>query len=334
MDAVALAIKSSTFTIMGGENITLYSAGDRVALLLWLKHNHTGKDFLIANTHLSFPHSSYDRINQMRQMRKLTSVIDAFALDNCINHATRVILGDFNVQGESPVCDHLRSEGYVSCAEISPPNNIETATTRSILRQESLSYNTNQNVSCVQDFKICKLSSRPSDSHISSDESELIVPMKDSPITRYPVKFVSHRTHRSEDLGVDHIFVKPELEYKRQFASDTLSKGAEARSRRTDSNHNKTTIESVHIGVHNSSVDITVSYDVSTATDPKRQLNHHHSNLGENIECVGGIFVDGTEVIPNSKPSSHWETSFTISDHRPIGACLVIGRKMEEEQLH
>jgi hypothetical protein len=24
-----------------------------------------------------------------------------------------------------------------------------------------------------------------------------------------PVKFVSHRTHRTEDLGVDHIFVKP-----------------------------------------------------------------------------------------------------------------------------
>jgi hypothetical protein len=29
--------------------------------------------------------------------------------------------------------------------------------------------------------------------------------------SNYEVKFVSHRTHKEEDLGVDHIFIKPEL---------------------------------------------------------------------------------------------------------------------------
>lgn len=76
MDAVAIAVKTADWDIKGSEDVYLCSVGDRVALILWLHHKKTGKNLLIANTHLSYPHNAFDRMNQMRQMRKLTAAID------------------------------------------------------------------------------------------------------------------------------------------------------------------------------------------------------------------------------------------------------------------
>ena len=123
MDAVAIAIKSDIFEVCGIENVHLCTYGDRVALLLWLKHRSTGFDLLVANTHLSFPHNTIDKINQVSQMKKLTSVIHEYASEHSISTAPALIMGDFNVESYSPVCDHLKSAGYYSCFEISPPVN-------------------------------------------------------------------------------------------------------------------------------------------------------------------------------------------------------------------
>ncbi|RYG97996.1 hypothetical protein EON65_52010 [archaeon] len=118
LDGVALVIKSQDFEVLGSEHVFLSTLGDRVALLLWLKHRESGKDLLVANTHLSFPHSTADRLDQMTQMQNLTGVIDTFAHRYHIDYATRVIMGDFNVESKSPVCNHLRSVGYASCFEV------------------------------------------------------------------------------------------------------------------------------------------------------------------------------------------------------------------------
>lgn len=267
-DAVALAIKKEFFTIMGGQDIVLCQIGHRVALLLWIRHKFTGKDILIANTHLSFPHSAMERINQMRQMRKLTSVIDSFAMNNQIWGATRIILGDFNVVGESPVCDHLRSEGYFSCLEISPPKNIEESTSISTLLPESREVlkplgNTTLTI---------ESSSREDDS--ASATPEVIVESM-NPISRYLVPFVSHKTHEAQSLGVDHIFVKPQFECR-----------------------------------------LTRSFD-------------EDNSFSREIRCSGGLFVNGTEVLPHYLASNVWQSEFNISDHRPVGASLVIGRQYD-----
>jgi hypothetical protein len=121
-DAVALVIKNDVFEIKGSENVSLCTQGDRVALLLWLCHRKTGKNVLIANTHLSFPHNVFDRMNQMRQMQTLTEVIDRYAKNNVIGLCTRIIVGDFNVEAESPVCNHLRESGYLSAFETCRPD--------------------------------------------------------------------------------------------------------------------------------------------------------------------------------------------------------------------
>ena len=78
---------------VGSENIFLCSQGDRVALLLWLRHKHSGKDLLIANTHLSFPHTIFDKMSQVRQVQKLTEDIEAFTGQHGIRRGTQIILG-------------------------------------------------------------------------------------------------------------------------------------------------------------------------------------------------------------------------------------------------
>ena len=132
MDAVAIAIKSDIFEVCGIENVHLCTYGDRVALLLWLKHRSTGFDLLVANTHLSFPHNTIDKINQVSQMKKLTSVIHEYASEHSISTAPALIMGDFNVESYSPVCDHLKSAGYYSCFEISPPVNTTSGSSSTV----------------------------------------------------------------------------------------------------------------------------------------------------------------------------------------------------------
>ena len=64
-DSVAFVIRKGIFDILGTENIYLCNHGDRVALLVWLKHKYSKKHIIIANTHLSFPHSIFDKMNQV-----------------------------------------------------------------------------------------------------------------------------------------------------------------------------------------------------------------------------------------------------------------------------
>lgn len=131
-DSVALLIRKNIFEILGSENINLCGQNDRVALLLWLQHKSTGRYFIVVNTHLSFPHSVFDKMAQVRQMQTVTEAIDRFALRYHISTSTRIILGDFNVENQSPVCDHLRVSGYSSCFDVSPPVVAESSKSSSV----------------------------------------------------------------------------------------------------------------------------------------------------------------------------------------------------------
>jgi len=39
------------------------------------------------------------------------------------------------------------------------------------------------------------------------------------------------------------------------------------------------------------------------------------------------VFVDSTYVIPNNLSWDTWNDTFTVSDHRPVGAKLLFTRK-------
>lgn len=246
LDGVALVVKRAAFEVLGTEHVFLCSVGDRVALLLWLRHRSSGKDLLVANTHLSFPHSCADRVEQMNQMQKLTEVIDSFASRFGISYATRIIMGDFNVESRSPVCDHLRQVGYASCFEVCPPANGMGE-------------------------------GNSADDSSLSDDNEM------------EVRFISHRTHRSEDLGVDHIFVRPEAhggpDEVHHHASDDYPRCA-------------------------------------LKEEPEETIETPRgSEMSEER-----VFVDNCYVLPKVKNCALWDESFLISDHRPVSATIIFAQ--------
>ena len=161
-------------------------------------------------------------------MRKLTDAIDKYCKDNEVGPSTKIITGDFNSEVRSSVCDHLRAAGYQSTFEKCPPR--QDADTDTNIDAES-----KRDRQREKDSDICNSavgSNRNSDSFSESLGSSLLVggdcpirstvkrsadedrekekEMEEKEQAKSFHKFVSHRTHTNEDLGVDHIFVKPE----------------------------------------------------------------------------------------------------------------------------
>lgn len=252
LDAVVLAIKRDVFAVMGTLDVILCELSDRVALVLWLKHKASGKDFIVANTHLSFPHSALDKINQLRQMNKLTNAMEEFARSNNIHSATRMIMGDFNVEYTSRVCEHLRSLGYISCFEVSSPLNP---------RQPGHSMDEPSSVT-------------------SSPTSRTTTSTK-----KRTLRFVSHRNHRNEELGVDHIFVRAESApgFQGNQTSDSIP-----------------------------------------PTTPTPETLPPSNDLQI---AAARVFVDNSRVLPLKVPCTDWENNFLVSDHRPVGATLILAER-------
>jgi hypothetical protein len=264
-------------------------------------------------------------------MEILTKFIDQFAVRNSIEAATRVVLGDFNVEGHSPVCNHLRASGYYSCFEVCPPANrgltpvslkgdSTTPTTAPICTDSSNASDTpdpeysdsfnadtisalhippsavvcgrpgqhivthHSDVEAEQENEICEDSAVVTLGVVSAEEEEeeeeeLVgddrpVVSSAAPLLHHhqycsvtPMDyFVSHHTHKEEDLGVDHIFIRPELLYS--------TEGKEERG----------------------------------------QLRE-------------GVFVAASQVLPASLSCSEWPLDFaSISDHRPVQASIVFGK--------
>ena len=75
---MCILTKRKEYVVEDQQNLQLLG-GDRVALLLRLRHRRTGRMCCIANTHLSFPHCSIDRATQNKQMAALIEAIEAFS---------------------------------------------------------------------------------------------------------------------------------------------------------------------------------------------------------------------------------------------------------------
>ena len=98
-DALAVAVNSKKFSVMGSEQVFLCDFVDRVGLILWLYHRDSKKHVVVANTHLSYPHNDFDRQNQLLQIKKLSQAVIEFSAWNGVSmEATHIITGDFNVE--------------------------------------------------------------------------------------------------------------------------------------------------------------------------------------------------------------------------------------------
>jgi exonuclease III len=118
-DGIAVLLRrGSSLEVVAQSGHALGSVGDRVALMLHLKQKSSSgeeRSIVLANTHLTFPHNTFDRQNQQQQIDDLTKAIDTFVDSELLPSDTpRIVVGDFNVEEADPVCAHLRDVGYRS----------------------------------------------------------------------------------------------------------------------------------------------------------------------------------------------------------------------------
>src|SRR5690606_31568062 len=75
--------------------------------------------FLLAHTHLTFPHHSYDDAMRLVQIRKITRAIESYLArlmisDQLLPSLMVFIIGDLNGEPSDHVIQHLVQEGYRS----------------------------------------------------------------------------------------------------------------------------------------------------------------------------------------------------------------------------
>ncbi len=246
-DALGLFIKKDILILKKTLSIPLCDKNDRIGWIVWLYHKPSKKNILITNTHLSFPHNEFDRQIQKTQIRTLLESLNRFAISNNIQNASRIVLGDLNVETNSDVCDYLRQQGYSSVMDISPPIN-----------------------------------------GLMPSNTSLGFPLYHRSV------FVSHRTHRYEDLGVDHIFYKAEHE-----CHDDNDDG------------------------NNENINTKIENDVYNISPSSSSLS---SSSPPSSPC---LFVAKSAILPTELSASKWhsEKEFNISDHRPVSTTMIFGRK-------
>lgn len=296
-DAVALLVKDSMFEVLDTHESQLITGGDRVAILMFLRHKGTGEYFLIANTHLSFPHTAFDRMLQVQQITSLTQTIESLENKYTSNikdksTLTTIVTGDFNAEPRSQVCKHMKTSGYVSCFDVTPPqsacNEVYDLHGDNNQQEGTVTANRMRLFSGESDLASPTTSSQndthftyPSDNGNSNKSGENgtgeeehekldLDPDLEGEGEGEVNTWVSHFTHLQEELGVDHIFIK-----------------------RSAIIHDSPTNEG--------------------------QETHTANNKDDHA-----VFVHTCSVLPLSLPARRWNNAFTISDHRPVSASLLM----------
>lgn len=122
-DGVAVLLRKGKWDVRSSLGLSLSPIGDRVALVMHLRSRDegaiegatTGEDMILVNTHLAFPHSALDRVNQMAQIQMVTDTVEGVVRNAGLPTMTpRVVVGDLNVEETDPVCRHLGSSGFRS----------------------------------------------------------------------------------------------------------------------------------------------------------------------------------------------------------------------------
>ena len=126
-DSVAVLYRSDQFDLQASREVHLV-ADDRVALLLHLHHKPSGRAVVVVSTHLTFPHSLFDRQLQLKQVTALAAALGSFSEQQRLgDDVVSIVAGDFNVEGKSPVCQFLRSRGFVASFDVGGPANNSAA---------------------------------------------------------------------------------------------------------------------------------------------------------------------------------------------------------------
>lgn len=332
-DSLALLINKDKFTIKAIQKLQLCNARDRVALIVLLKDKLSNKEFVLVNTHLSFPHDDIESLSQLNQMNIITNTLKIFInnyynkdnekgnIDNSNeksktptshNDIPIILCGDFNVDIDSLLCNNLRKVGFFSVFDIQEPS-------------KNTSYYSSHHNNGTN-----KLHSKTSSTQISpfNPIKKLNPKLRDSNF-----KYVSHINHMGEEVGVDHIFLHSNTEkvysygnyyynfnnnelYKSVLNSDYFSTHTHVLqddcSTSSSSNENN--------NINNNNLD---SLPIEPFKKKKNYVEHHILDLP-----YENLFVGETNILPYHIPYNNWPSSFFISDHRPISCQFIIGRQI------
>jgi hypothetical protein len=329
-DAVIFVIKTSSFEVKMIENIYLCNMRDRVAIMLWLIHKETGKHLLIANTHLSFPHNHFEQAEQLEQIEMITKFMEHFSNKYAIhNSSTRMIVGDLNADLKSNICNHLRKVGYFSCYDISSLGNLlhpakpSTSTSTSSLIHSSpssplpLGGNPLESGNSTASLSISATRQFSSSSSATPTASTAKIPAPVASIVddscdlidfhfhpQRKAKFVSHRTHLKDDVGVDHIFIRPEGIKEEKLSSHQLS-------------HDPSPVDWTKAQ--------SLPDEEEEAAEEERKEKQKSSIPQEKT------FVNDCFVLPKNRPCYTWDEEFRISDHRPVMSTVIFGNRKDAE---
>lgn len=121
-DGVAVLLRRGKWHMRSSMGMSLSPVGDRVALVMHLRSQDGGgassgveEDMILVNTHLAFPHTTFDRANQLSQIEMVTDSVEGFVRNAGLPTMTpRVVVGDLNVEETDPVCRHLGKSGFRS----------------------------------------------------------------------------------------------------------------------------------------------------------------------------------------------------------------------------
>ncbi|KAJ6236682.1 hypothetical protein M0813_27427 [Anaeramoeba flamelloides] len=114
MDGLGIFVKKSTYNLLDFESLKLNDEGYRVALLAHIQSkSDSSMQFLIVNTHLTFPHTKLElklRLWQVKRIIKWTKRI------NSSKNLPVIFTGDFNLIHDN-VYRHVKNQGFESCFE-------------------------------------------------------------------------------------------------------------------------------------------------------------------------------------------------------------------------
>lgn len=387
-DAVAIGIQTEKYEVVDSQEIILSRFADRVGLLLWVRMKQSPfSDILLMNTHLTFPHTRYDRILQMKQIRKCVKKIEIYAQKNDIEDvAHRFVVGDFNAESASPVCDYLRAKRYSSCFDIRKPENIDGIkvidvngnfdavadenvddsesrvvtidvdtnpefvtpkrrsgdagmgksenTTLSQASFASTPSSSGQPASCSSSGRrmhsMAALMTLPSlnarlsttvseHSTVCDNRSPDVARSRDGKTTDTYLmhgrtcEYVSHRNHEEEEVGVDHIFVRPATIVKK-----LMKPIGETKCNSSGGNESTNAFERVD----------TLTSNGSEAEDMDSNTIKLASSL--KVEPVvptahpSILYISESYVLPRDMECLNWKEGWVISDHRPVFTKLLI----------
>lgn len=230
--------------------------------------------------------------------------------------------------------------GFISAFEICHPINCHTDENNNNNNQNN--YNNNEAV-------VSQINSRNDKS--SSTESATIIA---------PLHYVTHKNHRDQEVGVDHIFIRPMISINSHISSykntDKTPNDVSEKSNIDDSSSTTTTTTAI-LTTTSSSISTTTSTTTTIDThnqesddknnkdnnynNTETSLNSSHnsqSNLSEIASTISStsstirhdsippyrIFVNTSQVLPSHLTCHYWKDDFHISDHRPIKTNIIL----------